>query len=168
MKAWPEAARIYLDESGICHKLARTHGYSPKGSPIHGLTYGRRKGRTNVIGAWSKGRKLFGTQTYEHTINKAVFIKWLKTKLCPQLEPGQIVIMDNAPWHKGNDIKALIEATGAVMMKLPKYSPDLNPIEQAWANLKAAVRKHAKDIECQKHNIQNQINKMNHSIRAKL
>lgn len=49
--------------------------------------------------------------------------------------------MDNAPWHNGDDIKQLIETTGAKLLKLPPYSPDLNKIEKAWANLKAAIKK---------------------------
>ena len=91
---------------------------------------------------------------------------WLRDHLCPKLRAGQVVIMDNAPWHKGVDIRQMIEATGAELIMLPPYSPDLNPIEHAWANLKAAVRKHAAEIEDQKNNIQTQISKMNHSIRA--
>ena len=148
-----------MDESGICHKLARTHGYSPKGHRIHGLIYGCRKGRTNIVGAWSEGRKLFAAKTYEHSINKAVFMEWLKQTLCPELRAGHVVIMDNAPWHKGQEIRDMIEATQADLVMLPPYSPDLNPIENAWANLKAKIRKHASGPDDQKQNIQTQIKK---------
>ena len=58
----------------ICHKLQRTHGYSPKGTPIHGLTYGKRKKRSNIIGGWTSEAKLFATQCFEETINKERFI----------------------------------------------------------------------------------------------
>ena len=132
---------MYLDESGICHKLERTHGYSRKGQRVHALTYGKRKGRTNIIGAWSSEKGLFATQTYEHTVNKDVFITWLKNRLIPHLKKGMAVIMDNAPWHKGEDIRQMIQDTGAILIYLPPYSPDLNPIEHAWANLKAKIRK---------------------------
>ena len=74
--------------------------------------------------------------------------------------------MDNAPWHKGQDIRQMIEATQADLVMLPPYSPDLNPIEHAWANLKARVKKHVTNIENQKQNIQTQINEINQSIRA--
>ena len=123
--------RVYLDECGVCHRLQPTHGYSLAGERIHGLTYGKRKGRTNIIGAWSCGQKLFATQTYDHTVNKQVFIEWIKEHLLPTLKAGMTVIMDNAPWHKREDIKTLIESTGARLLKLPPYSPDLNPIEHA-------------------------------------
>ena len=160
LKEYAEEQRVYLDESGICHKLQRNHGYAPKGEKIHGLTYGKRKGRTNVIGAWSSKNKLFATQTYDHNINKKTFLEWLKNHLLPTLKAGMVVIMDNAPWHKGDDIKRLIEATGATLLKLPPYSPDLNSIEHAWANLKAAIKTASKIITDIHQNIQTQIQHM--------
>lgn len=152
-----------MDESGLCHKLQRTHGYAPIGEKIHGLTCGKRKGRTNVIGAWSLENKLFATQTYDHTVNKNVFVEWIKNKLVPTLEKGMAVIMDNAPWHKGDDIRELIESTGAVLIKLPPYSPDLNSIEHAWANLKKAVKTAAKAVPDFTENLRIQLQNMNHS-----
>jgi transposase len=70
----------------------------------------------------------------------------MKTSLLEHLQEGMLVIMDNAPWHKGVDIKELIESTGAKLIMLPPYSPDLNKIEHAWANLKAAVKKASSSI----------------------
>lgn len=163
MKAIPEAQRVYLDECGVCHKLQRTHGYSPIGEPIHGLTYGKRKGRTNLIGAWSPGQGLCATQTYPHTINKERFVAWLKEHLLPTLEKGTVVIMDNAPWHKGHDIQVLIESSGAMLLKLPPYSPDFNPIEHAWANLKHKIKKASKTCPDIIHNINQQIKHMRNS-----
>jgi transposase len=130
------------------------------------LSYGKRKERTNVIAAWSSCKKLFASQTYEHTINKLTFLDWIKTSLLKHLKEGMIVIMDNAPWHKGDDIKELIESTGAKLLKLPPYSPDLNKIEQAWANLKAAVKKAATDIEDFHKNLTTQIHAMGDSKSA--
>lgn len=158
-----EEKRIYLDESGICHKLNRTHGYSKRGERIHGLTYGKRKGRTNVIGAWSSEHGLFATQTYDHTVNREVFIAWLKEKLVPHLQVGMTVIMDNAPWHKGQDIRDIIEAKGASLIYLPPYSPDLNPIEHTWANLKTAIKSAKNIIENITENIATQIIKLRKS-----
>lgn len=143
--------------------MQRTHGYALKGEKVHGLTYGKRQGRTNVIGAWSTTNKLFATNTYEHTVNKKVFTEWLKSHLLQHLKTGMLVIMDNAPWHKGNDIKNLIESTGARLLKLPPYSPDLNPIEHAWANLKHYVKSAKKDFEHFSGNLAAQLHKMNHS-----
>ena len=90
-------------------------------------------------------------------------MEWLKTSLLPILKAGMVVIMDNAPWHKGDDIKQLVENTGATLLKLPPYSPDLNPIEHAWANLKKAIRKAAYNVNDMQKNITKQIQYMNHS-----
>lgn len=128
-----------------------------RGERLAGITHGKRQGRTNVIGAWSSGKKLFATQSYEHTINKATFRDWLKTSLLPHLQEGMVVIMDNASWHRGDDIKDLIESTGATLRKLPPYSPDLNPIEKAWANLKAAIKKARDTIADIRENIATQL-----------
>jgi transposase len=116
-----------------------------------------------VIGAWSSEQGLCATQTYPHTINKATFIAWLQTQLLPILVKGQVVMMDNAPWHTGKEIETLIESTGATLLKLPPYSPDFNPIEHAWANLKHNIKKASQtcgDI-CQ--NIHQQIQYMRNS-----
>ena len=155
-----------MDESGLCHRLQRTHGYAKKGERIHALIHGKRLGRTNVIGAWSSQNKLFATKTYERTINKTVFVDWIKTHLLQHLHRGIVVIMDNAPWHKGHDIKELIESAGAKLIKLPPYSPDLNPIEHAWANLKQHVKSAKKSFENVPDNLNAQLNKMNHSNAA--
>jgi transposase len=132
------------------------------GKIIHGLVTGKRRKRTNVIGAWSSENKLFATQNYEHTINKQTFLEWIRNNLLPTLKEGFVVIMDNAPWHLGEDIKTLIESTGAKLLKLPPYSPDLNPIEHAWANLKQAIKTHQPTFSDFCENLNEQLKKMNY------
>jgi len=134
---------VYLDECGVCHKLQRTHGYGAVGKRIDGLSWGKSKGRTNIIAAWSSSLKLFVSQSYPSSVNKIVFIQWVKNNLVSYLQEGMVVIMDNAPWHKGAEIKTLIENTGAKLIMLPPYYPDLNTIEHAWANLKQAIKSRA-------------------------
>jgi transposase len=122
--------------------MHRTHGRGNCGTRVLGYITGKRAKRTNVIGAWGYGKGLFSTRTYEDmTVNRERFIEWLKTDLVPHLSVGKVVIMDNAPWHKGIEIKEIIEKTGAKLLYLPPYSPDLNPIEHAWANLKKFIKK---------------------------
>ena len=112
------------------------------GKRVFGFITGKRASRTNIIGAWSKKVGLFATELLENiTVNKERFMNWLKTHLAPHLTVGKVVIMDNAPWHKGQEIQDFIEQTGAKLIFLPPYSPDLNPIEHAWTNFKAAIRK---------------------------
>jgi transposase len=74
-------------------------------------------------------------------MNGAAFQAWLDQGLCATLSPGDIVIMDNLPAHKVAGVRDIIEATGAQLLYLPPYSPDLNPIEQMFAKLKALLRK---------------------------
>jgi len=80
---------------------------------------------------------------FDGSINRESFTQWVRQFLVPVLKPGDIVIIDNLSSHKGKVIRALIRATGARVLFLPPYSPDLNPIEQAFAKLKAHLRKAA-------------------------
>ena len=72
---------------------------------------------------------------------KAVFEAYTERVLAPSLRPGQVVVMDNLSSHKGSRVRELLEARGCELVYLPPYSPDLNPIEQAFAKLKALLRK---------------------------
>ena len=74
-------------------------------------------------------------------MNGAIFLEYIRQCLVPTLKPGDIVIMDNLPAHKVDDVRETIEAAGAELRYLPPYSPDLNPIEQSFAKLKAHLRK---------------------------
>ena len=76
-------------------------------------------------------------------MNRAAFRAYVEQVLVPTLRPGDIVVMDNSPTHYGQDIRTLIEAVGASLLYLPPYSPDFNPIENAFAKLKALLRKAA-------------------------
>jgi transposase len=76
-------------------------------------------------------------------MNRAAFQAYVEQLLVPTLRRGDIVIMDNLPAHKGIDVRRAIEAAGATLRYLPPYSPDFNPIENAFAKLKAALRKAA-------------------------
>ena len=74
-------------------------------------------------------------------VNGEIFLAWVEQVLVPTLTPGKIVVMDNLSSHKIEGVRTAIEATGAELRYLPPYSPDLNPIEQAFAKLKALLRK---------------------------
>ena len=76
-------------------------------------------------------------------MNRSAFLTYVEQVLCPTLAPGDVVVMDNLPAHKGNAVESAIEATGARLLFLPAYSPDFNPIENAFAKLKALLRKAA-------------------------
>ena len=104
------------------------------------------KGRTNVIGALM-GKTLLALQSFTRTINSEVFMAWVRDTLLPQIPPQSVLIMDNATFHKRKDIQLLIQEAGHKLLYLPPYSPDLNPIEHAWAKPKTIRRKIQCDID---------------------
>lgn len=139
--------RVYIDEAGMDNREDYGYGYNEKGKRFQALKSGRREGRVNMIAAWSNG-KLFAPFTIESACNRIVFETWLENCLIPSLRPGQIVIADNATFHKGGRIKELIEAAGCQLKYLPSYSPDLNKIERCWSWLKSRIRKKISQFDC--------------------
>jgi transposase len=103
-----------------------------------GVPAGRRRTLTLLgaidINGW------VATMTLEAATDGDVFLAYPEHVLCPQLKPGHIVVMDNLGAHKGDGVKELIEQTGAALLYLPPYSPDFNPIEKCWAQVKQRLR----------------------------
>ena len=97
--------------------------------------------KTVTLVAGLRLRGLTAAKTFDGPINAALFEDWLETCLVPTLSPGEIVVMDNLPAHKGPRVEQLIKAVGAQLRYLPAYSPDMNPIEKAFSKLKAFLRK---------------------------
>lgn len=139
--------KVYIDEAGMDNREDYGYGYNERGKRFHALKSGKRDGRVNMIAAWCNG-KVFATFTVEGACNRTVFETWLQTCLIPSLKPGQIVIADNATFHRGGRIKELIEAAGCQLKYLPSYSPDLNKIEQCWSWLKSRIRKRIIQFGC--------------------
>ncbi len=101
-----------------------------------------KRQRISFIGALNyQKRQLFAPFYSENYTNTEVFLTWIEQVLVPVLEPNMVVIMDNASFHKSGKIRDLIEKTGAELLYLPKYSPDLNPIEKCWRPLKIQIQK---------------------------
>jgi len=85
-------------------------------------------------------RGMIATMTIEEPTDADIFLAYVEQVLCPALTPGDVVVMDNLSSHKVDGVRQLIERAGAEVMYLPPYSPDLNPIEKAWAKLKQRLR----------------------------
>ena len=85
--------------------------------------------------------KIVAPLCYQGTCDAKLFNLWLKDFLLPSLGPGYTLVMDNAAFHKSGETKDIIEGAGCHLLFLPPYSPDLNPIEKCWANLKAIIKK---------------------------
>lgn len=130
---------VYLDESGFAHDMPRTHGYSSRGRRCFGTQDWHAKGRTNVIGALIE-KLLLTVGLFNTNINADIFYAWVVQDLLPKLPTYCIIVMDNATFHKRQDIQNAIFNAGHILEYLPSYSPDLNPIEAKWAQSKA-VRK---------------------------
>ncbi|GAC1463670.1 MAG: hypothetical protein NVS2B14_06160 [Chamaesiphon sp.] len=116
---------VYIDEAGMDNREDYSYGWNERGERFHALKSGRRQGRVNTIVAYCNGQ-LFAPFTIEGPCNRTVFETWLETCLIPTLKPGQIVIADNATFHKGGRIIQLIEAADCQLKYLPSYSPDFN------------------------------------------
>ena len=138
---------MYLDESGMDNRDEYEYGWNEKGQRFHALKSGRREGRVNMIAALCN-QNLIAPFTVEGACNRTVFETWLETCLLPTLEPGQIVVMDNATFHKGGRIQQLIHDAGCELLYLPPYSPDLNKIEKCWSWLKSQIRQKLQKFDC--------------------
>jgi len=107
---------------------------------VHGLQNGQQRPRTSLIGGYLDHR-LIAPMLFTGTCNTAVFNQWLEHMLLPQLICGSTIVLDNASFHKSRHTRQLVEQSGCQLLYLPPYSPDLNPIEKLWANLKRRWRK---------------------------
>jgi transposase len=122
--------------------VARRYGRAPKGRRLRAaIPHGHWKTTTFVAGLRVTG--MTAPLVFDGPINARVFEAYVEQFLAPALRPGDIVIMDNLSSHKGTKVRDLIEAAGASLRYLPPYSPDFNPIEKAFAKLKALLRKAA-------------------------
>ncbi len=120
--------------------MPRTHGYAPIGKRCYGTQDWHARGRTNAIGALID-KALLTVGLFTVNVNADVFTAWLKQDLIPKLPNNAVLVMDNATFHKRSDTLKAIHDAGHNAIFLPPYSPDLNPIEQKWAQAKALRRK---------------------------
>lgn len=138
---------VYADEAGMDNREDYAYGYNERGQRFYALKPGRRQGRVNMIAARCLD-KLIAPFTVEGSCNRTVFETWLKNCLLPVLQPGQILVIDNATFHKGGEIEDLLAQVGCRVLYLPPYSPDLNKIEKCWSWLKSRIRKCISDFDC--------------------
>ena len=119
--------------------MTRLYARCPGGPRIHETTPGSHWKILTILGAMST-RGMIATMTIEEATDTDIFLAYLDHVLCPQLRPGDLVVMDNLSSHKVKGVRERIEAAGAELLYLPPYSPDLNPIEKAWSKLKLLLR----------------------------
>jgi transposase len=130
---------VFVDESGVATDMARRYGRALGGRRAPGaVPYGRWE-RLTIFGGLSLAG-LAACMSVAGAADTAAVAAFVEHVLVPVLRPGQAVVMDNLAPHKAPRVRALIEAAGCRLLFLPPYSPDLNPIEPAWAKLKALLR----------------------------
>jgi transposase len=139
IRSVPPERLIFLDESGVTTQMTRLYGHAPRGIRIEEATAQGRWKILTMLGAMSL-RGLIATMTIEAATDREIFLTYLEQILCPTLTPGDVVVMDNLSSHKVKGVRERIEATGAKLVYLPPYSPDLSPIEKAWAKLMQLLR----------------------------
>ena len=132
-------AYIFIDESGVTTDLLRRYGRSPRGVRLRDYTpCGHWQTHTVVAGLRVDG--LTATAVFDGPIDNPSFLAYVEQVLVPTLRPGDVVILDNLAMHKQPEVQAAIASVGAQLRFLPPYSPDFNPIELAFAKLKAFMR----------------------------
>jgi transposase len=130
---------VFLDECGVTTDLLRRYGRSPRGTRLADHTpCGHWQTHTVIAALRLDG--LHAPAVFDGPIDNPTFLAYVEQVLAPTLGPGDVVVLDNLAAHKQPDIRAAIEQRGASVRFLPPYSPDFNPIELAFAKLKAFLR----------------------------
>ena len=133
---------VFIDETAVTTKMVRHYGRCPRGRRLVGcVPHGHWKTLTYVAALRIDG--LTANFVLDGAMNGPYFLAYVEQILVPTLRKGDIVFADNLPAHKVAGVREAIEAAGATLRLLPAYSPDLNPIEQVFSKLKAALRKGA-------------------------
>jgi transposase len=133
---------VFLDETGTATNLARRYGRSPLGERlVAAVPHGHWRTTTFVAGLRQSG--VIAPLVLDGPMTGPAFRAYVAQSLAPALAPGDVVVLDNLAAHKVDGVRQAIAAAGASLLYLPPYSPDLNPIEQLFAKLKALLRKAA-------------------------
>jgi transposase len=131
---------VFLDESAVNTAMGRDCGRCPQGERlVDSVPAGLWQTSTLVAAIRLDG--VVAPMVIDGPLNGESFADYVETSLARELEPGDIVVMDNLPAHKSRRVAEVIAAIGCILVFLPPYSPDLNPIENMWSKVKATLRK---------------------------
>ena len=131
---------VFVDEMGTNTSLSPVYGWSKKGQRAH-CSVPRNRGKNTTVLASMSVEGMGPSLAVEGATTARVFETYLERVLAPTLRKGQVVVMDNLSAHKGERVRELIEARGCQLLYLPSYSPDFNPIEEAFSKIKNLIRK---------------------------
>lgn len=130
---------IFIDEMGVAMNLSRVYARAPIGQRAHETAPAQKGTRHTLLGAMSS-KGMLTELVFEGYLDAQLWRVFVRDFLVPELEPGQVVILDNLASHKDTKAKEMIEEAGARVVYLPPYSPELSPIELCWSKLKALIR----------------------------
>ncbi|MBA2511335.1 MAG: IS630 family transposase [Rubrobacteraceae bacterium] len=133
---------VFVDECGLHTSLAQIYGYAPRGERLR-LSVPRTRGRNTTLLASMTIEGMGPSLAVEGATTAGVFEAYIEKVLLPNLRAGQIVVMDNLGAHRPKRIRELIEGRGCELIYLPAYSPDYNPIEEAFSKIKGLLRRAA-------------------------
>src|SRR5947208_1107859 len=120
--------------------MQRTHGRAPPGvRVVSKVPHGHWKVISTIAAMTTQG--IICSASFDGATDTELFVTFVRQALVPMLSPGQVVVMDNLPAHKSPEVDRLIESAGARVLRLPPYSPDFNPIEQAISKIKSVLKK---------------------------
>jgi transposase len=136
----PAEKLVFIDETGTRLDMTRTHGRAPEGQRLKEAVPRNRGRVTTLIGALTlKG--MLAHMLVEGGTSGDVFVRFVEKHLVPALQPGQVVVWDNLGAHLQKRVRRAVERKGCRVVFLPPYSPEFNPIEEAWAKVKALLRR---------------------------
>jgi transposase len=131
---------VFVDEMGTHTSLAPIYAYAPVGERAF-FEIPRNRGKNTTLLTSLHARGMGPSMAVEGPTTASVFETYVKRLLAPALRPGQVVVMDNLGAHRPKRVRELIERRGCELLYLPPYSPDLNPIEEAFSKVKHILRK---------------------------
>jgi transposase len=132
---------VFVDESGFHTSMTRLYARAPKGKRAYGKVPRNRGKNTTLIAAITLEEGMGAPMSVEGATDSEAFEAYVEHFLAPTLREGQLVVLDGLGAHRPKKIRELVEARGADLVFLPSYSPELNPIEEAFSKVKQLVRK---------------------------
>lgn len=133
------ACLVFVDESGVTTEMTRRYGWGPRSERVReAVPAGHWRTLTVLAALTTEG--VLASMSIESPTDGDVFLAFVEQALGPQLQPGHVVVLDNLAAHKVDGVRRSIESRGASLLYLPPYSPDFNPIEQAWSKLRQLLR----------------------------
>jgi transposase len=132
---------VFVDESGFNTSMTRLRARAPRGKRAYGKVPRNRGKNTTLIAAITLEGGMGESVAIEGATDAEAFEAYVEHFLAPTLKEGQVVVLDGLGAHRTDKVRELVETTGAELVFLPSYSPDLNPIEEAFSKIKTIVRK---------------------------